>query len=66
MCRRTGHESGGVRDDSSEPGISGMDDRHAPEDLEAMLASLSRLRAEGRDVVLDSTCAGDRTGHTGA
>lgn len=28
-------------------------DRHAPDDLEAMLASLSRLRAEGRDVVLD-------------
>ncbi|MGZ5405710.1 MAG: NAD(+)--rifampin ADP-ribosyltransferase [Nocardioides sp.] len=28
-------------------------DRHAPEDLEAMLASLRQLRAEGRDVVLD-------------
>lgn len=28
-------------------------ERHAPEELEAMLASLRRLRAEGRDVVLD-------------
>lgn len=28
-------------------------DRHAPEDLEGMLGSLSRLRAEGRDAVLD-------------
>ena len=27
--------------------------RHAPEELAAMLASLARLRAEGRDVVLD-------------
>ncbi|MCA1710717.1 MAG: NAD(+)--rifampin ADP-ribosyltransferase [Actinobacteria bacterium] len=27
--------------------------RHSPEELQAMLASLSRLRAEGRDVVLD-------------
>ena len=26
---------------------------HSPEDLDAMLASLSRLRAEGRDIVLD-------------
>ena len=28
-------------------------DGHAPEDVEVMLASLRRLRAEGRDVVLD-------------
>ena len=28
-------------------------DRHAPEELDAMLASLKQLRAEGRDIVLD-------------
>ncbi len=27
--------------------------RHSPKDLQAMLASLARLRAEGRDLVLD-------------